>query len=235
MHLGLVFFHGWGLSPAFWQPLATRLAQYPQVFADAGYFGPTQSPALPPGHRWVGIGHSLGFARALQAPPAGGWAALVSVAGFSRFCPPAGAAPTGSALTNHASSLALAAQPRRVVERMLRAHAHDPHAVLADFLHRCGLADLLPPPQTPVHVDRLAADLALLLDVDVSAALAALNVPLLALAARDDPIVPAALTEATFAPRAHTQLVWQAQGGHALGYAGVDECAAAVQTFLERV
>ncbi|MBK7004108.1 MAG: hypothetical protein IPH37_02370 [Burkholderiales bacterium] len=118
---------------------------------------------------------------------------------------------------------------------MLRAHARDPHAVLADFLHRCGLADLLPPPGTPLHVERLAADLALLLDVDVSAQLATLDVPLLALATRDDPIVPAALTDATFAPRAHTQLVWQAHGGHALGYAGVDECAAAVQTFLERV
>jgi len=260
MHLGLVFFHGWGLSPAFWQPLATRLAQYPQVFADVSYFGPTQSPTvtshLPPGHRWVGIGHSLGFARALQSPPAQGWAALVSVAGFARFCPPVenpiaasppnavavavattpGPASTGAATATSAGGApALAAQPRRVVERMLRAHARDPHAVLADFLHRCGLADLLPPPGTPLNVERLAADLALLLDVDVSAPLAALDVPVLALATRDDPIVPAALIEATFAQRAHTQLVWQAQGGHALGYAGVDDCAVAVQTFLERV
>lgn len=253
MHLGLVFFHGWGLSPAFWQPLATRLAQYPQVFADAGYFGtsqfPTLTPHLPPGHRWVGIGHSLGFARALQTPPAQGWAALVSVAGFARFCPPvenpiaasspiAAATGPGAATTVTAAGdapVARAAQPRRVVERMLRAHARDPHAVLADFLHRCGLTGLLPPLGAPRNADRLAADLALLLDVDVSAPLAALDVPVLALATRDDPIVPAALTEATFAPRAHTQLVWQAQGGHALGYAGVDECAAAVQTFLERV
>lgn len=226
MHLGLVFFHGWGLSPAFWQPLTTRLAQYPQLLADAGYFGSPQSPHLtphlPPGHRWVGIGHSLGFARALQSPPAGGWAGLVSVAGFARFCPPAGG-----------DVLSLVAQPRRVVERMLRAHARDPHAVRADFLHRCGLADLLPPPGAPLNVERLAADLALLLDVDVSAPLAALEVPVLALASRDDPIVPAALTEATFAPRAHTQLVWQARGGHALGYAGVDDCAATLQAFLE--
>lgn len=254
MHLGLVFFHGWGLSPAFWQPLATRLAQYPQVFADAGYFGtppsPTLTPHLPPGHRWVGIGHSLGFARALQAPPDDGWAALVSVAGFARFCPPAenpiaASPPNAIAATTTATPTQVAAasgmapcpvaQPRRVVERMLRAHARDPHAVLADFLHRCGLADLLPSPNAQLNVERLAADLALLLDMDVSAPLATLDVPVLALAARDDPIVPAALTEATFAPRAHTQLVWQAQGGHALGYAGVDDCAAAVQTFLERV
>ena len=243
MHLGLVFFHGWGLGPSFWQPLATRLARYPQVFADAGYFGPPLSPTLTPGHRWVGIGHSLGFARALQSPPTDGWAALVSVAGFSRFCPPAeslipvgfpNATPTAlGTIPVGGVPLAVAAQPRRVVERMSRAHARDPYAVLADFLHRCGLADLLPPPGTPLDVDRLAADLALLQDVDVSAQLAALAAPLLALAARDDPIVPAAATEATFAQRAHTQLVWQEQGGHALGYAGVDDCAAALQVFLE--
>lgn len=221
MHPGLVFFHGWGLSPAFWQPLATRLARYPQVFADAGYFGPPQSPPCPPGQRWVGIGHSLGFARALRTAPPGGWAALVSVAGFARFCPPA--------------DNAMAAQPRRVVERMLRAHARDPHAVLAEFLQRCALGELLPPPGTPLHTDRLAADLALLLDVDVTAALAALEVPLLALAARDDPIVPAALTEATFAPRRATCLHWHTHGGHALGYADADACAATLHAFVERL
>lgn len=240
MHPGLVFFHGWGLSPAFWQPLATRLARYPQVFADAGYFGPPQSPPCPPGQRWVGIGHSLGFARALRTAPPGGWAALVSVAGFARFCPPAdnamaAGAPAAAATANRGAPLTMAAQPRRVVERMLRVHARDPHAVLAEFLQRCALGELLPPLGTPLQADRLAADLALLLDVDVTAALAALEVPLLALAARDDPIVPAALTEATFAPRRATCLHWHTHGGHALGYADADACAATLHAFVERL
>jgi len=186
MNLGLVFYHGWGLDASFWQPLAARLGQYRQVFFDAGYFGTPHAPDLSPDYRWVGIGHSLGFARALQAPPAGGWAGLVSVAGFTRFC-----ATTADGV----------GQPRRVVERMVRAYAREPQTVLDDFLTRCGLADRLPSPNTVRNDTRLAADLALLLDIDVQAqwnALATLTTPVLALAAQDDAIVPSALTEATF-------------------------------------
>ncbi len=109
MNLGLVFYHGWGLDTQFWQPLAARLAQYPQAFSDAGYFGAPQNPTLSPDHRWVGIGHSLGFARALQTPPAGGWAAFVSVVGFTRFCAP----PSGG--EGQAQLRALIALPTRVL------------------------------------------------------------------------------------------------------------------------
>ncbi len=223
MNLALVFYHGWGLDVNFWQPLAARLSQHPQVSFDAGYFGAPQNPTLSPDNRWVGIGHSLGFARALQTPPAGGWAALVGVAGFTRFCAP----PTGGE-----------GQPRRVVERMVRAYAREPQAVLADFLARCNLSACLPALNAVRNDARLAADLALLLDIDVQAplrALAALPSPVLALAARDDAIVPSALTEATFAQRRNTRLVWQEQGGHALGYAHADVCAAAIADFLETV
>lgn len=223
MNLGLVFYHGWGLDVNFWQPLAARLSQHPQVFFDVGYFGPPQNPKVPPNHRWVGIGHSLGFSRALQTPPACGWAALVSVAGFTRFCAP----PSGGE-----------GQPRRVVERMVRAYAREPQSVLADFWARCGLANRVPLVGAVRNDTRLAADLTLLLDIDVQAQLAAmttLHTPVLALAARDDAIVPSALTEATFAQCPHTQLVWLAQGGHALGHAYADVCASAIADFLETV
>jgi pimeloyl-[acyl-carrier protein] methyl ester esterase len=229
MQLGLAFFHGWGLDAQFWQPLAARLNQYPHAFFDAGYFGPPQTPHFAAADRWVAVGHSLGFARALQSPPPHGWAAMVSVAGFSHFCAPPvdGAAPPG--------------QPRRVVERMVRAYAREPQAVLADFLARCGLADRMPLPDAVRNDTRLAADLALLLDIDVQAqltastALTTLPTPVLALAARDDTVVTAALTEATFAQRPHTRLVWCAQGGHALGRASAHVCAAAIADFLETV
>ncbi len=226
MNLGLVFYHGWGLDVNFWQPLAARLSQHPQVFFDAGYFGAPQNPNLSPDNRWVGIGHSLGFARALQTPPAGGWAALVSVAGFTRFC----------ALRSGGEG-----QPRRVVERMVRAYALEPQAVLADFLARCNLSACLPDLNAVRNDSLLATDLALLMDIDVQAPLRALttqgtlHTPVLALAARDDAIVPSALTEATFAQRPHTRLVWCGQGGHALGHAEADVCAAAIVDFLETV
>jgi pimeloyl-[acyl-carrier protein] methyl ester esterase len=222
MKLGLAFFHGWGLDAHFWQPLAARLPQYPHTFCDAGYFGNPQMPYWAAADRWVGVGHSLGFAHALQTPPPQGWAGLVSVAGFTRFCatPVGGGAQTG--------------QPRRVVERMVRAFAREPHAVLAEFLARCQLASLVPTPSVPWH-DRLAVDLAALRDIDVSAALQATTAPLLALAARNDAIVTSDLTEATFAQRPATRLVWRPTGGHALGHAGADDCAHATIQFLETV
>lgn len=219
MKLGFAFFHGWGLDAQFWHPLAARLAQYPHAFFDAGYFGRPQTPDWASADGWVAVGHSLGFARALQCPPPQGWAALVSVAGFTRFCAAQGSGATGPG------------QPRRVVERMVQAFAREPHAVLTAFLTRCQLANLMPDSTVPWH-DSLAADLAGLLDIDASAALQATTAPLLALAARDDAIVSSDLTEATFAQRPHTQLVWHPTGGHALGHAGAEDCAAAMVEFL---
>ena len=218
MQLGLAFFHGWGLDAHFWQPLAPRLSQYPHTFFDAGYFGSPQTPDFAAAQRWVGIGHSLGFARALQCPPPQGWAGLVSVAGFTRFC----AAPAGAG--------ARPGQPRRVVERMVQAFARAPQAVLAEFLARCQLGHCMPSAALPWQAS-LAADLAALLDIDASAALAATKVPLLALAAQDDAIVTRDLTEATFGARPATQLVWHPSGGHALGYAGANACAPAIAEF----
>jgi pimeloyl-ACP methyl ester carboxylesterase len=220
MQLGLAFFHGWGLDAHFWQPLAPRLSQYPQTFFDAGYFASPQTPDFAAAERWVAIGHSLGFAHALQCPPTQGWAGLVSVAGFTRFC----AAPTGGA-----------AQPghaRRVVARMVQAFARAPQAVLAEFLARCQLTHCMPGATVPWQ-GSLAADLADLLDIDASAALQASTVPVLALAARDDAIVPSDLTEATFAKHPATQLVWRPTGGHALGHAGAEDCAHTIIAFLD--
>ena len=215
--IGLVFFHGWGLDADFWQPLAARLALYPQLFCDAGYRGkpllPDDSAAL----RWVGIGHSLGFARALQTAPVKGWAGLVSIAGFPHFCELA----PGSG-----------GQPRRVVERMVRVFAREPHAVLRDFLERCGLLALMPDDAVALDLARLNADLALLLDINVTAQLAAFVAPLLTLAAADDVIVSPQLTASTFAKRPNTRLQWVAQGGHALGFVGASTCAAAITEFL---
>jgi pimeloyl-[acyl-carrier protein] methyl ester esterase len=143
---------------------------------------------------------------------------LVSVAGFTRFC----AAPAGAG--------ARPGQPRRVVERMVQAFARAPQAVLAEFLARCQLTHCMPGAALPWQAS-LAADLAALLDIDASAALAATKVPLLALAARDDAIVTRALTEATFGARPATQLVWHPSGGHALGHAGAGACAPAIAAF----
>lgn len=223
--IGLAFFHGWGLGPTFWLPLREQLRQLgvdgPQTLFDAGYAGPAQAPDYSAAPQWVAIGHSLGWAHALRhPPPSSAWAGLVSVGGFPHFC----AAP-GRDL----------GQPRRVVERMMKVLDHTPELVLADFLTRCQLHDLLPVSSTALNVETLSRDLHALLDIDVKHELNKCPSPLLVLATQDDPIVSAALTQHTFADRPHTTLTWLAEGGHALGYAHAAWCAAQIQTFIEQL
>lgn len=224
--IGLAFFHGWGLAPSFWQPLAALLPAYPQTFWDAGYFGPAQAPDFTSATRWVAIGHSMGWVQALVHPPQQGWAGMVSLCGFTRFC---------------AQQPGDAGQPRRVVERMVRVFERTPQVVLQDFLSRCGLATLCPPDPASLQTARLLADLSRLAEVDLGTMwpcqLAQQNSqtepsPILALAAQDDAIVPPALTEAAFASHPNTQLIWHAQGGHALGHDQAPACTQAIQAFL---
>lgn len=218
--IGLAFFHGWGLDRSFWQPLAALLDAHPHTYFDAGYFGPAQTPDFLGAEHWVAIGHSMGWVHALEHPPAQGWAGMVSLCGFTRFCAQQPGDP---------------GQPKRVVERMARVFAHTPQAVLQDFLARCGLSCALSPLATSTDAwqyPRLLADLSRLADVDVSPLWQNLSAPVLALASKDDVIVPPALTEATFAPHPQTQLIWHAQGGHALGHDRASACALAVQAFL---
>ena len=72
MTVGLAFFHGWGLGPHFWQALAAALPGHPHAFFDAGYTGAVQQPDYTLATHWVAVGHSLGWAHALQNPPTGG-------------------------------------------------------------------------------------------------------------------------------------------------------------------
>lgn len=218
MTIGLAFFHGWGLDSRFWRPLAKLLSHHPHVWMDAGYFGPVSSPDWHGATHWVGVGHSLGWVRALESPPPNGWSGLVSLCGFPRFC---------------AKTKGDVGQPRRVIGRMVQTFENTPHDVLHDFLRRCDLLRLMPPSDAIWHTPRLSADLVRLASLDVNEVLAGYRSPLLALAALDDPIVPSALTASTFAQRPNTQLIWHAQGGHALGHVQASACARAVGDFMK--
>lgn len=218
MTVGLAFFHGWGLGPHFWQALAAALPGHPHAFFDAGYTGAVQQPDYTLATHWVAVGHSLGWAHALQNPPTGGWLGMVSLSGFTRFC---AQAPDDEG------------QAKRVVERMVRVFERSPGAVLQDFLTRCQLAALMPEGDQTLATDRLNQDLIRLIDIDVNPLLNALPSPVLALASQDDVIVSPALTASTFDQRHNTSLTWHANGGHALGYAHADWCAQQIQPFIQ--
>lgn len=219
---GLVMHHGWGLDGRFFTPLAEALSAYPQALADSGYTGRPWLPIRRGETAWVGIGHSLGFARLLEevAMAPGRYRALVALGGFTRFCE----TMPGSGGT-----------PPRVLARMLRAFAKAPVEVLADFLQRSDLIHLMPESPSCLDLPRLAQDLTRLAMLDMQQQLAACPLPVLVLASRDDPIVPPALTEACFAEHPLARLVWCEQGGHALGHAEAAWCADQIGRFIAQL
>lgn len=204
----LLFVHGWAFDAAFWAPLAAALDDWPQATFDAGYFGPARTPQ--PDGPVVAIGHSLGVLRLLR-DPAPARLGLVSINGFARFA----AAPDFTE-----------GVPPRMLDRMLNRLATQPEAVLRDFRQRCGDATAFGMAQ----VDTLTRDLQALRDEDQRTALAALRVPLLALAGAQDPIVPAAMTQATFSDAAGIR--WRDAGGHLLPATDTDWCAQQIRGFV---
>lgn len=203
--------HGWSYDASIWRdvlPLLNGLDVEVVEVADLGFFG---TPALPQpcAAPRIAVGHSMGVLwwLALTDLP---WQKLVSLNGFPRFTAapnfPAGVAP-------------------RVLERMIKRFAVAPAAVLADFHAACGG----PGPALPADPAPLAAGLRTLGETDGRAALITRSDDVLALASRDDAIVPAALSEAAFGPR----LEWIEQGSHLLPLTHPRECARLIRRAVE--
>lgn len=210
----LLFVHGWAFDASVWTPLRAELEDWPQAVTDAGYFGAAQAPAaaIAP---VIAIGHSLGVLRLLRDLPSH-CVGLVSINGFPRF----GAAPDFDA-----------GVPRRMLDRMMKRLSADPVAVVQDFRERCGDASAFGSPR----LEPLARDLEALRDEDQRNALAALPVPLLILAGQDDPIVPAAMTQAAFGGRVGDERHDLEHGGHLLPVSAAPWCARHIAAFIDRV
>lgn len=223
----LLFVHGWAFDASVWTPLRAELADWPHAVADAGYFGatpavidpvtgPITDPAIAPiTGPVIAIGHSLGVMRLLQSLPSN-CVGVVSINGFPRFS----AAPDFEA-----------GVPRRMLDRMMKRLSTDPAAVVQDFRERCAEASALGEPR----LEPLARDLELLRDDDQRDALAALPVPLLILAGEDDPIVPAAMTQAAFGGRVGDERHDLEHGGHLLPVSDAPWCARHIAGFIARV
>jgi pimeloyl-[acyl-carrier protein] methyl ester esterase len=171
--------HGWGFDASFWAPMQMFLDGIESVAWDLGYFGAPSYPLLPTDRPVVAVGHSFGLLWLLHKRPVV-WRALVSMNGFPRFAGgddfPAGV-------------------PARVLDRMIGRFAEMPDKVYGDFMTRCGVA--APRPQG-LDYQALAEGLNALRHWDGRSRMADLGPEDLALAGRNDPIVPADLTEHGF-------------------------------------
>lgn len=202
--------HGWGHDATLWREVLPLLAGLDVEVADLGFFGPPRLPEPCAAPR-IAVGHSLGalWWLALTELP---WARLVAINGFPRFTAaadfPQGVAP-------------------RVLARMRRRLRDTPAAVLAEFRASCGASGNEGPPP-PADNASLASGLDFLAATDGRATLARRRNHIHALAARQDAIVPAAMSEAAFAPLPAARLDWIEDGGHLLPLTHAPACAAAI-------
>jgi len=214
---GLVFLHGWGCGPEIWHTLAHAAKNRPLAMLNAGYFSPQQMdlPANPDG--WIGIGHSLGFAKllAMDVP----WRGLIGLGAFLRFC----SSPGRDAGT-----------PAELLDAMTARLDMDAADVLKRFLRRCGFKAAQAPLPSPEGLARLRQDLTLLRDLDLSASapLRSSLPPILLLHAANDRIAPLALVQEAHGLLPGAQLHVFPSGEHALPVTHAEDCLGLIQEFL---
>ncbi|MDO9083198.1 MAG: alpha/beta hydrolase [Humidesulfovibrio sp.] len=236
--IGLIFLHGWGYGPETWDDWAKVFGAAPVVVLDAGYFSPRRMalpddlhdnlqnglPENPDG--WVGVGHSLGFARLLEMGVP--WRGLVGVSGFLRFCRKPDAT-TGT--------------PPEIHDAMLHRLDVAPEDVLARFHRRCGHQRSGRGLPLAGGLARLRTDLLHLRDLDMRGmdlrpdnhldnGPAKRPVPTLLIQALDDRIAPPELAgEAhTLLPGSRLELL--ETGGHALPMTRSQDCLRLLRGFL---
>jgi pimeloyl-[acyl-carrier protein] methyl ester esterase len=203
-----VFVHGWGFNAAIWRDLTRYMRTSEVSYVDLGFVAGGPKAAITWPSDAIAVGHSLGVLWLLHRageegrPPFRG---LVSIQGFDRFCP-------------HI--------PPSRVAGMRRDLHRDPSQTLEAFWRGCGTEPFASP--EALNVARLDEGLGWLMDWDETKARAELACPTLALAARDDAVVPAAMSEAIW--RSDT-ILWSDTGGHVLPLQHPEWCANHVLDF----
>jgi len=187
MHFVLV--HGWGYHAGMWADVVAHLDDAEVTLVDLGFVsgGPRGEADWPSDA--IAVGHSLGLLWLLQQG-GGRFRAMVSVQGFDCFC-------------CHIAASRVAALKRGL--------EMDPGATLQAFWRSCGAAGFALP--EALNVGRLDQGLDWLMHWDARKAKDQLACPILALAARDDAIVPPPMSATIWQ---NAGLIWSPDGGHVL-------------------
>ena len=199
-----VLVHGWGFHAGIFADLIGHLDGAETTLIDLGFVsgGPKAATEWPSDA--IAIGHSLGLLWLLEQG-GGRFRGLVSIQGFDCFC-------------CHIVPSRIAAL-KRGLER-------DPGATLQAFWRSCGAAGFALP--EALNVARLDQGLDWLMHWDARKAKQELACPVLALAARDDAVVPASMSEAIWED---TGIIWSQDGGHVLPLRHPRWCARHVLEF----
>ena len=204
-----VFVHGWGYHAGLWKDVIALMPGMSVSLVDLGFVagGPAGVTSSWPADS-VAIGHSLGLLWLLQQGDRR-FRALVSVQGFDCFC---------------------CHVPRARVEAMRRGLKQNAPETLGNFWRSCGTPDFAKPED--LNIEKLDAGLDWLMNWNETGKPATLDCPVRALAARDDPIVPATMSASIWGAQ---NVIWSEEGAHALPLRRPAWCAERIQEFVREL
>jgi pimeloyl-[acyl-carrier protein] methyl ester esterase len=205
----ILLVHGWGLNAALWREVVPLLVPHEALCLDLGFVrgGPKGWGELPADA--ICVGHSFGLLWLLKHGPRP-MRALISVAGVDCF------------------SACLPLDPLAAMKAGLD---RNPAAQMHAFWRACGLDADFSLPEF-LDVATLKAGLDWLATWDERDRRRTLDVPILALATRDDRIVPEAATRAIWGDES-SRLRWRETGGHALPLTAPVWCAEQIKGFAD--
>jgi pimeloyl-[acyl-carrier protein] methyl ester esterase len=207
----LVFVHGWGFGPSFWQDVIVNLSDMETQCLDLGFFGPAQTDI--DGDDLVFVTHSMGLPWVLKHVQTD-YNGLIAINGFTKFC--------------SADDWSQGIDPR-VLSRMIRQFQKNPQQVWTDFMIKCGLKNPICPES--VNEEALLKGLQNLQGWDVRQEYAQLNSPILTIAAKEDEIVPNGLSLDCFGQ----ELVWVDPANHLLPLHHSVLISAHIRSFVEKL
>ena len=196
--------HGWGFHAGIWADFAAQLPNAKITLVDLGFVAGGPKGKIDWPSDAIAVGHSLGLLWLLKEG-GGRFRALVSIQGFDCFC-------------CHIA-------PSRV-QALKRGLEREPASTLQAFWRSCGAAGFALP--NALNVARLGEGLDWLMHWDARGAKDALVCPILALASRDDPIVPLAMSQAIW-----NEIVWSEDASHVLPLRHPRWCARHVLEFAD--
>lgn len=207
----LVFIHGWGFTPDFWNPLSELLPEFSQRRVDLGFYG-RPSEGISSGEEAILIGHSLGFVHGIAENV--NWKAWIAINSFPRFIKQEEKEGCVAATELQQIKMGLSFMGKMALQRFY------------------SLIEASVPEGAP-HLEQLKNGLDELRDCDVEGKIKELNVPGLVLASHNDPLVPLATSEALGRMTRKCAILCHETGGHILPLRDPAWCAEMIKDFIK--
>ena len=217
--IGLIFCHGWSYTPSFWNNLKVFFQHYPTVMWNLGYYQESPSKLLPQKQgamTWIGVGHSLGFAKLLTSGFP--FDALVGLQAFAHFL---GNEPGLNARRRKEFLFFKEQVITAPLEKVIEFQEFSDAAILEKY-------------HVLLREDRLKQDLEAL-TLNYNRIFEATKIPTLILGSRGDTVVPTPLLEDNFSDYSHVSCQIHPSKGHALGHHHAPWVAEQVQAFLKQL